>query len=121
MHKSRGPRPGATRSGLDENLIASLAYVLGPVTAVPVYLLEDENEHVRFHAVQSVVVFGGLMLGSVCAVVALVALGLAALAVVLLTPVAILGSLVWLYLVLGTLGHGDPRIPFAASIADRYS
>lgn len=101
--------------------MASAAYLLGPVTGLPVYFLEIENEHVRFHAAQSAVVFGGLTLFVAATVLAFSAIDMRGLALIVLSPVVILASIVWLYLVLGAFGHGDPRIPVAASVAERFA
>lgn len=46
--------------GLDENVAGALTYFLGFVTGLIFYLIEEDNEFVRFHAVQSMIVFGGL-------------------------------------------------------------
>lgn len=47
--------------GLDKNTAAALSYVLGPLTGV-VFLLLEKDPFVRFHAMQSVLVFGVLIL-----------------------------------------------------------
>lgn len=44
-------------TGLPVNTAAGLSYVLGPITGV-VFLLLEKNSYVRFHAMQSIVVFG---------------------------------------------------------------
>jgi len=49
-----------TIGGLDENVGAALAYAFGWVTGAAFLLLEPSNKFVRFHAWQSVIVFGGL-------------------------------------------------------------
>jgi uncharacterized membrane protein len=47
---------------LDENVAGALTYVFGFITGLIFYLIEEENEFVRFHAAQSILVFGGLAL-----------------------------------------------------------
>lgn len=47
--------------GLSENVAGALAYLFAPLTAILLYILEEENEFVRFHAIQSIIVFGGLI------------------------------------------------------------
>lgn len=42
------------------NLVAALAYFLGFITGVTILFVEKEDKFVRFHAMQSVVIFGGL-------------------------------------------------------------
>jgi uncharacterized membrane protein len=51
-----------TSIGLDENLAGALAYALGWITGAALLYLERENQFVRFHAMQSTIVFGGLCL-----------------------------------------------------------
>ncbi len=46
---------------LGENVVGALAYSLGFVTGILCYVLVEENPFVRFHAVQSIVVFAGLL------------------------------------------------------------
>ena len=46
-------------TGLEKNTAAALSYVLGPITGVVIFVLE-KDKFVRFHAVQSIVVFVGL-------------------------------------------------------------
>jgi len=46
-------------SGMAENVAGLLCYVLGWVTGI-IFLLIDKRPYVRFHAAQSIVVFGGL-------------------------------------------------------------
>jgi uncharacterized membrane protein len=53
---------GTTASGLDPNLAAALTYAVGWVTGLAFYFLEQDNKFVRFHALQSIIVFGGLSL-----------------------------------------------------------
>src|SRR5271156_5240440 len=53
-----GPVAG---SGLQENVAGLLCYVLGWLTGL-IFLLIDKRPFVRFHAAQSIVVFGTLFL-----------------------------------------------------------
>lgn len=46
-----------TSLGLEENVEAALSYVLGFLTGIVFYLLEKESNFVRFHAMQSIMVF----------------------------------------------------------------
>src|SRR5271154_4203901 len=58
---SPGWPPAAPASGLQENVAGMLCYVLGWITGI-VFLLIDKRPFVRFHAAQSIVVFGFLSL-----------------------------------------------------------
>jgi len=50
--------PGKTSSGFDENVAAALCYSFGWVTGLLFYLIEPQNAFIRFHAAQSMMVFG---------------------------------------------------------------
>jgi len=59
-----------TSTGLDENVAGLLCYVLGWISGTIFILIETENKFVRFHAMQSIIVFGiltvaGIILGFV--------------------------------------------------------
>lgn len=51
---------GKSSTGLDENVAGLLCYVLGWVGGLVFILIEPENKFVRFHAMQSIIVFGAL-------------------------------------------------------------
>lgn len=53
---------GPTTTGLDANFAAALAYAAGWVSGLAFYFLEQDNKFVRFHAMQSMAVFGALSL-----------------------------------------------------------
>lgn len=47
-----------TTIGLPRNTTAALAYVLGWLSGLVIFLMEKEDKFVRFHALQSVIFFG---------------------------------------------------------------
>jgi uncharacterized membrane protein len=49
----------AAGSGLEENVAALLAYVLGWLTGL-IFFLIDKRPYVRYHAMQSIITFGAL-------------------------------------------------------------
>lgn len=120
-----------TNTGLDENVAAALSYVFGWVTGIVMFLVESDNEHVRFHAAQSIVVFGGLMVLSI--VVGFFSTGLAfmtgggivstliSMIIGLVSFVIWIAVLVlWVYLIARTYQGKDPRVPVAAGIAEDF-
>ncbi len=50
--------------GLDENVAGLLCYVLGWISGIVFIIIEHENKYVRFHAIQSIIVFGALTIAS---------------------------------------------------------
>ena len=53
-----------TSTGLDENIAGLLCYVLGWISGLVFILIEKENKFVRFHAIQSIIVFGAITVAS---------------------------------------------------------
>jgi uncharacterized membrane protein len=51
-----------TSTGFDANVAAALAYLVGFVTGIIFLLVEKENKFVRFHAMQSTLLFIGIIL-----------------------------------------------------------
>jgi len=54
-----------TESGLQENVAGLLCYTLLWVSGLIFYLIETDNKFVRFHAVQSMIVFGFLNIAGI--------------------------------------------------------
>ena len=54
-----------TSTGLDENVAGLLCYVLGWISGIVFLLIEPENKFVRFHAIQSIIVFGILNIAGI--------------------------------------------------------
>jgi len=51
---------GPSSMGMQPNVAAGLSYVLGWVTGLIFFLIEKQNRFVRFHAMQSILFFGGI-------------------------------------------------------------
>ena len=49
-----------TSTGLEANVAGLLCYVLGWVSGLVFILIEKENKFVRFHAMQSIIVFAAI-------------------------------------------------------------
>ena len=108
MSENRGT---GTTTGIAENVAALLCYLLGWVTGIVFLVVEKENRVVRFHAVQSIVVFGSynvaaIVLGFIPLMgwVANALLGVAA-------------FIVWVILMLNAYQGKMVKLPVAGSIA----
>jgi uncharacterized membrane protein len=119
---------GATETGLDEHVASALAYVLGFVTGIVLFLVESKNETVRFHAAQSTVVFGGIFLVSIALSFLQAVLGFGNVAGFLFGAifgllsfvVSIVALILWLYLIARSYQGRNPRVPVAAGIAEDF-
>ena len=99
-------------TGLPKNTAAALSYVLGPVTGVIFYLLE-KDPFVRFHAMQSIVVF----------VVLFVLQWVFGLTIVLLPMVpliSILGFVLWLLLIYKAWQGEEWEVPVLGKYARKF-
>ena len=109
--------------GLSENTAAALSYALGWLTGI-IFLLIDKRPYVRFHAAQSLVVFGVLhVLRSVLAVlfgVGIFAGGrhLLAPGVLVLHVISLATLVLWILLLIKAYQGEKFRVPVACEIAD---
>ena len=55
------PHTEKTSTGFDANVAAALTYLVGFVTGIIFLLVEKDNKFVRFHAMQSTLVFAGIV------------------------------------------------------------
>ncbi len=51
-------------TGLSPNIAGALSYLFGFVTGIIFLLVEKEDQFVRFHAMQSIIVFGALFIAT---------------------------------------------------------
>ncbi len=78
-------------TGLNKKTAGALAYVLGPITGV-VFLILEKDPYVRFHAMQSIVVFISLF-------VLQWFLGLTVILLLLVPLIGIVSFVLWLVLI----------------------
>jgi uncharacterized membrane protein len=103
-----------TSSGLDENVAGALSYALGWITGIGFLLTEPANKFVRFHALQSVLVFGGLSLAWFIAM-SIPILGWL-IAFVVIPP---LSAVLWLLLMFKAYQGARFKVPFAGDVAEQ--
>ena len=105
--------PGRTASGLDENVVAALCYLVGWITGLVFFLTEPENSFVRFHAMQSMLVFGAASIAS------LVCLAIPFLGWILLIFVVYGSAALWLVLMFKAYQGERFKLPVAGDIAEQ--
>jgi uncharacterized membrane protein len=101
-----------TSTGLDANLAAALSYLVGFVTGVIFLLVEKENRFVRFHAMQSTLLFAGIVVIDI--LLQIVPL-LGALVVIFLVVPA--SAVLWLFLMYKAYQGDEYKLPFVGEIA----
>lgn len=109
------PGPGSSRSrtGLDSNFAAALAYALGPIGGVVFLLVEKDDEFVRFHALQSVVVFVGI------AILHMALRNLPLLAWTASGPLMILTGVLWVFLMFKAFKRERYKVPVLGDFVER--
>ncbi len=117
----------STNTGMAENVAGSLCYVLGWVTGI-IFFLIDKRPFVRFHAAQSIVVFGGLhVIHMVVAIIfgagfmmmgrfAAFGLGWG-----LYSLIGLVGFVLWILLMVKAYQHEKFEVPVAAEIAKSFA
>jgi uncharacterized membrane protein len=110
-------------SGLQENVAGLLCYVLGWLTGI-IFLLIDKRPFVKFHAAQSIVVFGGLtiiriglmFMGGITG--GIVGWGFVG---VITLVISLIGLILWIFLMVKAYQHELYKVPVAAPIAENIA
>jgi len=103
-----------TSTGLEENVAGLLCYVLGWITGLVFFMLEKENQFVRFHAMQSIVVFGVLSVASI------VLSFIPFVGWVISWIIGILGFILWIALMIKAYQGQRYKLPWAGNFAERH-
>jgi len=102
-----------TSTGLEQNVAGLLCYVLGWITGVIFIVIEKENKFVRFHAMQSIVVFGILT-------IARIVLGwIPLIGWVLGIIISILMFVLWIILMVKAFQGQMFKLPWAGNFAEK--
>jgi uncharacterized membrane protein len=123
---NRDALTGSTSTGVEPRLSALLCYSAWWVSGLIFLIVEQQHRAVRFHAAQSVVLFGGLSLVivmlSAASVGMLVVSAAAFQAARLLVYLVWMGAVaIWMLLMLKTFQGETWRVPFASDLASRLS
>ncbi len=101
---------GKKSTGLSKNVASALCYVAGWVTGIIFLLIEKKDEDIRFHAMQSIVTFGGLTILTMVPVIGWI-----------LSPFAmILGFILWLVLIIKAYQGQRFELPVVAGYAKKF-
>ena len=100
-------------TGLDENVAGLLCYVLGWLTGLVFLLIEKESEFVKFHAMQSLVVFLGITVLSI-------ALGfIPYIGWVISSMIGLIGLILWIVLMIKAYQGERWKVPIAGDFAEK--
>src|SRR4029453_2146204 len=123
---NRDALTGSTSTGVEPRLSALLCYSAWWISGLIFLIVEQQHRAVRFHAAQSVVLFGGLSL--VIVVLSAASVGMLVVSAAAFQAARLLVYLVWMgagafwmLLMLKTFQGETWRVPFASDLARRLS
>ncbi|SRR5260370_374470 len=133
------PDTGKSAIGLDANLAAALGYPIG-ILAIICLIMDKENKFVKFHALQSVLLYVALIAVWIALVVLSIILGVVGIAAsatgsagsALGSIIGLLWTLVWLAVFLGALiaiilaavkAYGGQyfKLPIIGNMAEKFA
>jgi uncharacterized membrane protein len=104
-----------TSMGLEQNVAGLLCYVVGWITGLIFFLVEKDNKFVRFHAMQSIIVFGGLtVIGIILGMIPILGWVVGAL-------LWLLAVVLWILLMVKAYQNTWYKLPWVGDLAEKYS
>lgn len=107
----------ANKEAQNEKLMGAVAYLLGPITGILFLLTEKKNPFIRFHAMQSTIVFGGIFLFNV--VLGIIPVLGWLIALILSPLVALLSFILWLFLMWKAYSGEKYKLPYVGDLAEK--
>src|ERR1700750_2236949 len=101
-----------TSTGFDANVAAALSYLVGFVTGIIFLLVEKENKFVRFHAMQSTLLFLGIV--GIDILLQIVPILGALVVIFFVIPVS---AILWLMLMLKAYQGREFKLPLVGQMA----
>ena len=104
-----------TETGLKENAAGVLCYVLWWVTGIVFLIIEPKNKFVRFHAFQSILVFGAIwVLGMIITWIPFIGW--------IIGPIIwVIGFILWVVLMVLASQEKKYKMPIAGELAEKWA
>ena len=103
-----------TSTGLQENVAGLLCYVLGWISGIVFLLIEKENKFVRFHAMQSIIVFGALTVaGWIIGLIPVIGPFIS-------WVIWVIGLILWIVLMIKAYQGTKYKVPWAGNLAEKW-
>ncbi len=105
----------------DNKLKGLLCYLLGWITGIIFYLI-DKDSYVRFHAMQSILTFGGLtVIDIIASVLGSVGLGLWIIMGLIKDLIGLLSLVLWILLMVKAYKGERFKLPIVGDMAEKYA
>jgi uncharacterized membrane protein len=105
----------ATSTGLEPNVAGLLCYLLGWITGIIFLVIEKNNRDIRFHAIQSILVFGAIT------IVDIVIGWIPILGWIVLSVLGVVAFILWIVLMYKAYKGEKWLVPIAGKIAEKYA
>lgn len=105
--------PGSSTTGLEPNVAGLLCYLAGWITGIVFLVIEQKNRFVRFHAIQSIIVFGVLTVASALLT------QIPFVGAVFGAVIGILMFILWIVLMIKAYQGELYKVPIAGDLAER--
>lgn len=106
-------------TGLKSNLAGALCYVLGWITGLIFYLIEKEDKFVRFHALQSMIIFGAYTVVSIGLSIFAVIPYMGWLFGITQGLLSLLMFVLWIVLIVNAAQGKQFKLPIAGNLAEK--
>lgn len=107
----------AEKGNGDDKLKGAITYFLGPVTGIVFLLIEKKSAYIRFHAMQSTLVFGAILLLNIILGIIPVLGWLVAL---IISPlIALVAFVLWILLMWKAFNGEKYKLPYFGELAER--
>ncbi|HET6637392.1 MAG TPA: DUF4870 domain-containing protein [Gemmatimonadota bacterium] len=122
----RPPTASQSSTGLDPKLAGLLCYILGIVTGLIFFLIEKSNDVVRFHAAQSILFSGSMIvlwivLTILSFVIAQISLSLATIFSLLTMLLGLAVFVLWVVLLIKGYSGQKWKLPVIGDMAERMA
>jgi len=122
----RPPTASQSSTGLDPKLAGLLCYILGIITGLIFFLIEKSNEVVRFHAAQSILFSGSMIvlwivLTILSFVIAQISLSLATIFSLLTMLLGLAVFVLWVVLLIKGYSGQKWKLPVIGDMAERMA
>lgn len=104
-----------TSTGLDEKIAGMLAYIITWPSGIIFLILEPNNKYVRFHALQSILVFGPLM------VIGFIFGWIPYLGTIVTILVSVAAFILWVILLVKSSQGQKYQVKWAGPLAEKWS
>ena len=108
-------------TGIEENVAGLLCYLFWWVTGIIFFVIEKDSKFVRYHAMQSIVVFGAISVAMIILSL-LIRIPFAGLIfLIIYVLVGILAFVLWIILMINAYQGKKIKMPWAGDVAEKHA